>query len=184
MKRTLLIALCVVLGAGMAMAQSVPGSIGLFSDTGGTNCNLADVGPPGLLSFYAVHVYGNNVASSMWMIDTPECNAMTYLSDTAVFPVTSGFSYSGISVAYGTCLSGPIHILTLNYFASGLTPPCCTFTVVASPASTYGEIEAADCNIIRMFASGGSLVVNADETCDCNIPVDEATWGGIKAMYQ
>ena len=45
-------------------------------------------------------------------------------------------------------------------------------------------IELVTCdNYKELFAQLGQARVNADGTCDCQVPVQTKTWGGVKALY-
>jgi hypothetical protein len=181
MKRSMLIALCLLFGASMAFAQA--GSVGVFADAAGTNCNLVDAG--GLVQVHVVHAYSTGATASQFLFDI-SATAWTHLGDTWDFTTVIGTSITGVSVAYGGCFSGPIHLGTINFFGS-IVPACTIVSVVPDPAAPSGNIEAVDCALPdpgKMFPTGGSAIVNSDGTCDCLIPVQDTTWGGVKALYQ
>lgn len=186
MKRLLLVALFLAIVAGTAFAQPRPGMIGISADPDGTSCNIYDA-VPGLVSMYVVHLYGEEVTSSTWVARTPLCNAMTYLQDTAVFPGTSGNSQTGVTIQYGACWSSPIHILTVNWIGQGTTPDCCPFVIVPHPLAASGQIETDDCDSNLMYATGFGAHVNPSGNCiNCwtPFPVEETTWGQVKALYR
>jgi len=180
MKKVVFLTVALVFAASMAFAQA--GSVGIFGDAAGTDCNVADVAP-GLLNIYAVHV--NTVAiASQFAAPTPACMVgATWLSDTAVWPVTVGNSQTGVAVGYGSCQAGNVHVLTLNYFASGTTLPCCYFPVVPHPFAETGQVEVVDCTDALLTASGGTGIINSDSSCLCNVPTEETTWGKVKTLY-
>lgn len=178
MKKALLLTFALMLCAGMAFAQQ--GSVGIFRDAAGTNCNLLDT-TPGLTPYYVVHVYTTGSTACQYSAPKPTCMTATYLSDTNPFPVTVGSSQTGVSVGYGTCRVGPIHVQTVSYFTMGTTPACCYYPVLADPA--VGVIGTVDCAFEPGVATGGIGIVNANGTCDCNVPVEDTTWGGVKALY-
>jgi hypothetical protein len=93
----------------------------------------------------------------------------TYLSDANPFPVTLGNSQTGVSIGYGACLSGPIHVQTIHFFASGTTSDCCQYSVRPHPASASGLVEVVDCDFNLLNGEGGYGVVNA-QGCDCPQP--------------
>ena len=179
MKKVVFLTVALVFASSMAFAQA--GSIGIFGDAAGTDCNLADV-VPGLTPYYIVHV--NAVATaSQFSAPTPACYLGTYLSDGAVFPVTIGNSQTGVAIGYGLCQAGNVHVLTINFFTNGLTGPCCYYPILPDPVVTSGKIEVVDCNNNLLFASGGEGIVNADGSCQCDVPVEDSTWGQVKALY-
>jgi len=113
----------------------------------------------------------------------PTCMTAMYLSDTNPFPVTVGNSQTGVSVGYGTCRVGPIHVQTISFFTSGTTPACCRYRVLPDPNLASGQVETVDCAFQPGIATGGQGFVNSNPTCNCNVPVEDTTWGGVKALY-
>jgi hypothetical protein len=184
MKKALLLTAFLMLGASIAFAQS--GSVGIFADAAGTNCNLPDA-VPGLTPYYVVHVYTTGATACQFKATKPACVLASYLSDATVFPVTVGNSQTGVSVGYGTCRSGPIHVLTLNFFTQGLTQACCYYKVACDPLGSdgcaSGLIDIVDCSFEPALATAGTGIVKANGTCDCNVPVEDTTWGNVKALY-
>ena len=162
MKRSLLIALCFVFCAGMAFAQA--GSIGVFSDVGGTDCNLSDVAPV-LCSYYVVHTNHAGATQVKFMAPAPPCLLASWLIDDPVFPDRMGTSQTGIVIGYGgPCYPSPTHVLTMNYYCQALTPQCCEYRVLPHPAAPSGQIEVWDCAYNILFATGSCAVVNPNFT--------------------
>jgi hypothetical protein len=181
MKIVMLFLLIVALGAGAALAQ--PGVIGLFSDPQGIDCDLFDT-LPGLCTYYVFHHSTPGATASQFSAPLPACMLVTHLSDTAVFPVTIGNSQFGVAIGYGTCLTAPIHILSINVFCQGLTPACCYYSVLPDPAVMSGQIEVVDCSNNLLHGMGYRASVNPDQSCCCNCtPVEESTWGKVKSLY-
>ena len=181
MKKTLSLTLVLMLSASMAFAQA--GSIGIFSDPGGSSCNLLDTAP-GLLNLYVVHALTPAATASQWAAPQPACMVgASYLSDTGIFPVTIGNSQTGVAVGYGACLSSPIHCLTINFFGSGLSQACCYYGVVPDPSLPSGDIEVVDCDKNLLVATGGGGILNPDATCQCDVPAQDTTWGKVKSIF-
>jgi hypothetical protein len=180
MKKALLLAMALMLGASVAFAQG--GTIGLYKDMAGTDCWLNDT-TPGLTAYYVVHLNTTAATAAEFSAPKPTCMMATYLSDASVFPVTVGTSQTGVSIGYGACKAAPIHILTLNFFTMGATQPCCLFPVRPHPVN--GGPWMVDCASTQLPAAARIAVVNGNQTCTCAIvPVDESTWGGVKALYE
>ncbi|MEE9270166.1 MAG: hypothetical protein V3V49_07885 [Candidatus Krumholzibacteria bacterium] len=161
------------------------GIIGVYGDPSGTNCNLIDRSP-GLLSVYVVHQSTPGATASQFSAPIPSCWAgATYLSDTNIFPVTVGNSQTGITIAYGACVTPPIHVLTINYAVTGIGTPCCQYDVLPDPSAPSGQIVAVDCLFIDLPGFGFPGMVNATTACWCGgaLSVEETTWGHIKAIY-
>jgi hypothetical protein len=184
MKRSLSIAFALMFCASLAFGQGAGGSIGLFSDLQGTDCNLWDV-VPGLGTYYVVHTGHQGATAAQFMARKPACLLATYLSDSAVHPVTIGNSQTGVAVNYGFCYYPPTLVLTINFFCQGLTGQCCTYRVSPDPRVPSGQIEVADCAFNIWYAAGNCAVVNPNASCPCwATPAEKTTWGRVKAQYQ
>ncbi|UCG53440.1 MAG: hypothetical protein JSW58_07760 [Candidatus Latescibacterota bacterium] len=191
MRTVLIMTLVLVLAASVAFAQ-LPGRIGVFGVQNPTtvdDCAVTD-DTAGLLNIYLVHVDdpsnpGTCATACQFKAELPGCTTASYLADGAVFGVTIGNSQTGVSIGYGLNLTTPIHVLTVQVFASGTTPPCCVYEVGPDPAAPSGEIEVVDCNLDLLFAAGQSGVINPDGSCPCSaiVPAEPSSWGKIKAMY-
>jgi hypothetical protein len=165
--KALLTALLLMLAAGTAFAQA--GSIGVFEDTAGLNCNLSDV-PVGLHLYYVVHINTTGATKVEYRARLPLCMTQLgamWLQDTNPFPMTAGNSQVGVTVTYGDCRVGPIRVQTINVFVLGTTPPCCRWYVDANPNNASGMIQGTDCNFAVMYPTGLYSVVNGNETCPC-----------------
>ena len=181
MKRALSLAvLAVALAAGVAFAQQ--GSIGIFADSYGMNCNLPDPGPA-LTQYYIVHVNTTGSTACQFSAPKPACFTATYLSDTNFFAVNIGNSQMGTSVGYGTCRVGSTHVMTINYFTNGQTPPCCYYPVLPDPNSALYAILTVDCSQQLRTATGGKGIIKSGPACHCGTPVEESTWGQVKSLY-
>jgi hypothetical protein len=181
MKRMLLLALCFVCVSSMVFAQ-LPGSIGVFADAAAANCNFVDGGS--LVVVHIVHVSTYGATASRFMLEVSSAGWM-HLGDTWDFPTVIGTSITGVSVAYGACLEAPIHLGQINFLGT-IAPPCTYIRIVPDPAALSGKIEAVDCAQTKMFPTGGEGFVNPtfEPGCGCVVPVEETTWGGVKALYR
>ncbi|UCG51714.1 MAG: hypothetical protein JSW58_16265 [Candidatus Latescibacterota bacterium] len=179
MKRILLVAMVCALVVSPAFGQA--GSIGLFSDVTGTDCNLYDQ-QQGLCSFHIVHVMSPGATACQFSAPQPACLQATYLSDT--FPImVVGNTQTGVAIGYGACVSSPIHVGDINYFCQGLTASCCYYPVLPDPNIPSGQIDVMDCNLNLVYATGGVGIINPDESCECDVAVEDSTWGAVKALY-
>jgi hypothetical protein len=133
-----------------------------------------------------VHIDFLGATAAQFAAPKPDCwTDAAFLSDTDVFPITIGSSQTGKAVGYGTCMSPPMLVTTINYFVQGgANPACCPYPVIPDPNIASGEIEIVDCaNVIR-HAAGLVSMVNPDGSCPCGtVPIQNTTWGRVKAMY-
>jgi len=179
MKKGMLLALVLVFSASIAFAG--PGSIGIFADNAGTNCNLPDAAGFGM--YYIVHVNTTGSTACMYMALKPACFTGNFFADQNVFGVVVGNSQTGVSVGYGSCLTGNILVQTMVFMTSGTTPNCCYWTVVPHPFASSGKIEAVDCFDQKWYPTGGQGIVKSLPSCNCNVPAEETTWGKVKAIF-
>jgi hypothetical protein len=161
--------------ASMAFAQN--GSIAVFSDAGGSDCNFIDVGS--LNQVYVWHVNTPGATASEWMLDVTQVG-WTHLGDTPDFNLVIGTSINGASLSYEACLVGSFQLMTVNFFGSSAAP-CGLIGIV--PAPNKPGVRAVDCAENSVIITGGQARVNPDGTCQCAVPVNETTWGNIKALY-
>jgi hypothetical protein len=183
--KVLLIVCCSLLVSANALGQaSSPGSIDIFSDLGYADCAIMDVAP-GVVHVYIVHVYTDGATESSFKLESPACNMMTYIGEaTGGIGIPENSVLDGIGIVYGECMASPILLVTVEFFATGLSPACCYLSMVAAPFAASGRIEALDCNDNLMFPSGGQAIINPLPDCTCTYPVHGNTWGGIKSLYQ
>jgi hypothetical protein len=181
--RSILIAVVLsALLAGAATAQA--GFLGVFRDPGGTVCTFEDRSP-GIVPFHVVHVGTGGATACQYSAPKPDCLAATFLSDTNVFPVTIGGSQGGVSIGYGTCRTGPIHVQTISYFTQGLTANCCRYYVLPDPNAESGKINIVDCAATETNATSIRAVINATASCPCGEPTaEESTWGEVKSLFE
>lgn len=160
-----MVAVCLLLVCtNLATAQT--GALCLFSDPDGTNCAISDMSP-GLLTIHVVHTNAADVKGAWFSAPLPSCmNGAIYLSDAPNWPVTIGDTQNGVWVQYGSCLSSPIHVSTINIFAQGLTTVDCPYAVLPHPA--VGMVQVSDCDDYELAAAGGVTFVNSDLSCVCD----------------
>ncbi len=176
MKRILLIGMCLVFCASMAFAQ---GSIMVFSDVGASTCTFVDTG--GLVQVHIFHMFSPGAKASEWMLDIGG-QPWTLLGFVSDFGLIIGDPLSGAAFSYEGCLQGNINLGVANFFGS--SAPLCTYIgIVAAPGK--GGVRTVDCQDFASFIPGGQGIVNPDgSSCDCTTPVEDRTWGGIKALYE
>jgi hypothetical protein len=117
------------------------GSIGVYADAGGTNPNVTDTG--GSVSLFVVHHVEDGATASSFRVEAPAGWTMTLAQNQ--FPVSIGDPATGMSVGYGTCQSGAIHVMTLTYTSPGNTPAGAMFKVLPHTDVPSQSIEVVDC---------------------------------------
>ena len=191
--RALLITFALMLVAGMAFAQA--GSIRVVADWYGEDCNLPapPVPPVGIEQIYYVVYVDSPGATDVWYrAKLPDClvaNGVSVVYEAVmVSPYYQGNSQTGIWISFGdwTCRQGTIALQQINLIKNPAyppTPPCCYWYVDANPSAPSGMVEARDCDGNAIYPTGQYGIVNAGPTCNCSVPVESRTWGGVKALY-
>ena len=180
MKRLLALVMVGVLSGSVALGQG--GSIGMFTDGSGTDCNMA-VTPSIVVAIHLVHMRASvPVCGVVFKTTPPECFDATFVSIQGPFPETfTGTLEDGWIANYFGPVTTPVYFGVM-YFATGPgTSPCCYFTV--QPHPMYG-LAAWNCANGMLPATGGTLILNPNPSCTCDVPARETTWGTIKAIYR
>lgn len=185
--RALLAAVVMVLGAsGGAWAQGY-GRVTLWADPVMNSCEIADPGS-GIVQVHMFFEGSQNAFAVEFFAPTPQCwEGTTWLGDVIVSPnLKLGVSthVEGLAVNFGGCVQPPIHMGYMNFLVTGGAQPCCEYPVL--PQTVHGTITVVDCGYDEHEGSGGSAIVNADQSCRCPRPVatDESTWGRVKSLYR
>lgn len=185
MKKVLLMVLCVVaLSASASYGQGVD-AVMLYTDQIGTSCDL--VTAAGLIEIFAVHDFVAGATASQFALN--DLSGMTFLSGSALHAVAvlALDPRDGSAVTYdGGCAAGPIAVMKYSYLGSGAEPACGTITVVEDPVTISGTIEGVDCAFNPTTPNGSVMTINGDGSCACGelgTPVEETSWGKVKALY-
>jgi len=188
MRGMILLGVILVLAGSLATpVRGQAGRINLFVDSLYSKCwHYEEYGT------YDVHVYvvhqNTPGATGCRFKLKPSGSAFgwTYMSETSPYTVT-GNTRTGITVDYGACLASDILITTILYLKNAGSGYCTTLTPVADPAAASGAIEVYDCNGNVLAGTGQPLLINPRDNCSvwCNVlPVDDTTWGRVKALYE
>ena len=139
---------------------------------------------PGPIEIFVVQtVYIEPTVSAVrFMAPPPQCFTATYLGDTYIYP-TIGNSQTGAWVIYGPCASGTVLVMTITFFGHGTSGHCCWYGLQPYPGS--GDIESEMCGSTGWYwTHGEGIYISTDPSKNCGTPVEQTTWGGIKAMYR
>ena len=130
------------------------GVLGVYADAAGANPNITDTG--GLVTVYVVHTVANGATASQFRVEAPA--GWTLQTEQAQFTVALGNVANGVSLGYGNCMAGAIHMMTLTYMSPGTSTG--SFRVL--PHTDAPEaIQVVDCsqNLVE-DADGASTPVN------------------------
>ncbi|MBN1165234.1 MAG: hypothetical protein JXB45_11690 [Candidatus Krumholzibacteriota bacterium] len=157
------------------------GVIGLFVDAGGSDCNLNDH-VVGFLAIYVFQLETTGATKVRFSAPPPACtSSFIWLSDTRIYPSTTGNSQAGVEITYGSCIASPVCILQIDYLILGSSPSCCFYPVLPKPGDD--RIFMTDCADEIRFAEGLTSVINPDRTCSCDVQiVSGSTWRTISSF--
>ena len=129
---------------------------------------------------------GDHVGLDAFQVTPPALHGLTWthLFDQSSFLVL-GNSQDGAAISFGACVGSPVQVMTIWYNCPGLSP--------CGDLYTIGDPYLIACDNTRTPAGYGRLSVNGvfgmppgsyDPDCFCaTVPVDNKTWGAIKALY-
>ncbi|MCI0452192.1 MAG: hypothetical protein L0Z51_07350 [Candidatus Latescibacteria bacterium] len=183
MKKFVLTVLALVAIAAPAAAQL--GDLSAYADQAGTSCNISDAAV-GAVNVYLIHKHGGASASQFGLELTGGATLFPTGFNAATGMLWLGTYPSDVSVSYGaSCVQGDFLIGTAGYFGQGTSPACSRIRFVPAPTSVVpGSVAAVDCTAAFVALPTGQGIINADLTCQCDVPVNETTWGGVKALYR
>lgn len=189
MKYARVVLLVFLLIPGSAFPQ--PGVIAVYGDSLHVDCNVVHDPGPGVLVFYVFHHSAGGARECRFSAPYQSCMAeIEWGLDRSEFLNTTGSSQTGVTIEYGLCLTGWVHVLTV-FCADVLglgCPPCCEYPVLPHPDVSSGQVEDLDCDNQWVVAEGVSGLVNSNSSCPCKTPSgiesQDHTWGKIKALYE
>ena len=164
-------------------------AIDLYMDTAMQSCELYEASGvlPRVVDIHIFHTGTSDATASEFAAPKPACwTGASYIGETIQTQfLTIGNTQADLQIAYTKCLTPPIYLGRITYLiVSSSTPACCVYR--AQPAPQYQNPVAVTCGI-QLFhgVAGPGVIINPDGTCSCSkaLPVREATWGRIKAMY-
>ena len=166
-----------------ATASIAQDKVELFVDEGRTVCSLSD-NVPAVVSLHVFLTGPDNATLVGFKATLPDCwQGATWLADVTPY-VSIGTSQGEMSVAFGQCLTPPVHAVEIQVATSGTSLPCCEVKIL-QPISF--PLQIVDCGFAEVNATAGqSVMVNPNASCPCTTPVatESSTWGRVKALYR
>lgn len=180
MIRILLVMSCFVICANAALSED--SFIGAYSEMDGTSCNFDGPTP-----VWIVHINSPGVTELFFKVDWPVGPWHVYVWAISG-AIVSGSIWTGIHVWWDDgCRSGTYIVGDISWGSDEPIPNCTQIGIVAHPDRPSGRIEGLDCNQNTVYITGQYAVVNpVPEECWCDspVPVEQTTWGQIKALYR
>jgi hypothetical protein len=169
-----------LLSAVLTTSAQADDHIRIYGDEYGSTCVLA-LRTPGPVSSYVVHKvqWLSGTTGSRWKVsDTSTLTATSASSPFTFF----GDPYTDLSVGYGGCRTGIIHIMTLTHVWSGQPVSCGRLTLGPPPVST--TVLTTDCDYAVQPAKGGVFYFDSGNHPCCPEPTETTSWGAVKALYR
>lgn len=173
----------VLLATVIAASAQTP-FIGVYFDSGYNYMAKEDGVCPGVGTLETWYVVGQNfntfVAGMEFKIEYP--GVVMWLSDAGTPPVTIGNTSTGISMGFGLPINGffPVSICQVNVMwmcEGGCPSQNIPVRVVQHPATGYlGGTDFPNFNLVP--AVGMTSLI-----CP-SVPVQDTTWGQVKALYE
>ena len=169
MKKFLLLTMCLLLVSSAALADH----IGVYSDATASSC---DLGAAGQFNPNAtvIHRFTTGATGSRFKVTFPAGTAF-FGFNTPYVPV--GALNTDLSLGYGQCLNGSIVLGTINaIYAPG--------TGQVEKADLQSIILYTNCLFAELPATGGPFTVASGGNICASTPVEQSTWGSVKALYR
>jgi hypothetical protein len=145
-----------------------------------------DATPFSVTSVYIMHAFTAGSTASAFMIN--DTSGLVRLgSSCSGLSVDGSTPYDGVYIQYGSCVTGTFAICRLDFFnATGQpVPGCYQLTVENHPFED--AVLAYDCSGTPMNVGSGAFFtfdIGGKPCFDCDIAVEETTWGAVKALYR
>ena len=154
---------------------------------------------PGLKNVYIRLTFNSGATAARFRVEPGPGVTMTYASESS--PYTSvGYALAGISICFGSCLTGEPLIATVTFMAYGTDTPCSEIRIVPHPDAQTVEVEKCNGSTVAAYAQGlgidpppGAIPCYCPTTrlfpgtplpFGCTVPVEDTTWGRVKALYR
>jgi hypothetical protein len=172
---------------------SQSGKIALSGTPDGSDCSVIDTGP-GVIQVHIVITDIDNVAGVQFWAPTPECwTGAVWMEDNIPYPTFIGDTQNdfwGLTIGLGDCLNSPIYLGSMSFLTQGQGAPCCDYPILKANNDGYPEIEGPIIAVcpepLQVAGVTVDAIINPEPECACQlpVPVQETTWGAVKALYR
>jgi len=193
--RKVIIAVVVLVLIPVVASADIIGRIGLYTDQIGTNCMIEDSAPGVVEIYIVVDRIVSGISAIQFAAPVPGCwTGATWLADVWPWDLVIGdtqFRNPGGVAIWMSCHGQTVYIGKMLINAQGSAQPCCEYPIVKADDG-HPEVPTpivTDCQVPNAALHGiqpSSAVVNGDASCFCflAIPVETATWGRVKSLYE
>jgi hypothetical protein len=155
---------------GMVLFQpnAVVGSVGVFADNIGSNCNIVPPAAGQTFRVHLVHIESEGVTGAQFYAPKPFCLNASWVADINAYPVVLGDTQTGYAVGYGSCKTGNFLICSMEYLSLGPSPDCCFYDVLPDPRlGPDADFEFSTCVFETVLGAGRAGIVNSTSACPC-----------------
>jgi hypothetical protein len=195
----LILANVAALGCAVTCVFSQSNVIEVSGDEFGGVCYLGNDSGPGLRTVYVRQSPNFGATASRFRLALSPGATMTYISEVPSFS-SLGNTQDGITLCYGSCVDDFGFLLVAVTFQSFANDQNCS-QVMILPHPSSESIEVINCLGQPEIAYGKNLFILAPGgICGCPVahlvpgtpqvfgcapvPVEETTWGRVKALYR
>ena len=171
MKRLVFLSVSILLCATFCFAQAQNGTVKVYADQLGTECNFTDE-VPGTVSYYLFYEGSPGASAVEFQLDLAGFSYTSFLGDNSPYPLKIGNFYEGASLSFGTCLFGNIYLGVAHFVGAGTTSQCHYIFVKNHPQPSIPGATtpiAVDCwtqeQLLQVEGSAG--IINPNEDCQC-----------------
>ena len=185
MRSVLLVVAALVVLVPPGVGHTESGTIMLYADAAFTACNI--VAPAGLITIYVVYEFHSGASGVRYAMSENTGGAISHIADQNQFALVTGDSQSGVTISFGGCFEGSIHIQNVLYSVLSNPPVCTRVEVVPDPSAPSGQVESVDCSAATRFTGGWYATFNGGGSCPCGMiccPVETGSWGRVKGLYR
>lgn len=168
----------------MILAAAAPAQAGwvyFAGDPQGNSTGCVTAAPPTTVDLYVIAdpTYSGLLGVS-FRVSGPGRPGMFLVAEDVMSGLFLGDAESGIEIATGSCVSGPIAVLRLQYYVTGIE--CGEVVLLPHPGASSGEVEIVDCaaqtrtcRVMPAFVTTGSTDCNYSPPPQAVSPLAGAT---------
>ena len=160
----------------------------LYSDAQMSSCAVNFNGP-GIFQIHIVHTGTGPSLGVGFALYPPACMTGALWAGDRINPEFGILSNTqhpfGVGVAYNECVTLPVYLGYVQFYAFAASEPCCEYGV-SDPADEDLDFIGVSCEPSAVPIASGRVIIDPTSNCPCESPVavQSTTWGRIKSLYR
>ena len=162
------------------------------------DCTLLNNQGQGLRNVYILLGFNSGASAARFAVAPGPGATMVYISESSPYP-SIGNTKDGISICFGSCLTGEPLIATVTFLSLTTDATCSQIRVIPHPGAETLEVRKCNGSTVSAYALDLQIVPPATMPCPCPTPhlfpgtpsafdctpvrTESTTWGHIKALY-